>query len=101
MKTPDKYIPKYYPDEVLYAIAWDKEDEDSTEWEHNFGKIFKVVIHSVTICKNSITYLVANEDTPSEVWGADVSDKDLDSNPYVLINKLLVRWKLNVKPMKV
>lgn len=96
-KVPSKFIPKYYPGDTCYAIAYRKDTrtkdyKNTDDWDVNFGKIFKVNVNSLHISKNGVEYWVQSIGDTNE-WGESITNEDIGTLEEC-IKSITKRWKL-------
>lgn len=87
-----KLTPKFYPDEVVYAIAF-YTPEPADAWSTNFLKIFKVIINSTYVHKTGIEYTVEGVEDKEE-WGAPVGQEFVFATKEEALTKITKLWKL-------
>ena len=91
-------IPKYYPDDVVYAISFNNEDTSNSktttdEWDMNYARIYKVIVIDVSIAKDGIRYYL-QDFKDKEEWGDSVPDVNVNKDINVLLQFLINKWKI-------
>lgn len=91
-KKKSKFIPKFFPGDIVYAIAFHTPKEQD-EWIKNFLKVFKVKVVDIYITEDIIEYNLL--DIPSkEEWSAPVLEGHISATKEEALTKITKLWKL-------
>ena len=91
-KKKSKFIPKFFPGDIVYAIAFHTPKEQD-EWSKNFLKVFKVKVVDIYITEYIIEYNLL--DIPfKEEWGAPVAEEYIFATKEEALKKITKLWKL-------
>ena len=88
----NKYIPKFFPGDIVYAIAFHT-PKDPDEWSKDFAKVFKVKVRDVWITANTIEYNLYDPQDNVD-WGAAVEQEFVFKTKEEALKKLTSIWKL-------
>ena len=91
-------IPKYYPNDVVYAVSFSNEDDNkhkkvTSEWDMNYARIYKVIIIDINISITGISYWLKDAKSKAE-WGDSVPEFHVNTDINVLLQFLINKWKL-------
>jgi hypothetical protein len=95
---------KYDIGQEVYAIAFNKDSEDSSnmqnvkknsdKWELDFARIYRCRIISIYITERKETKYDLFDLVHQVEWGDSVIEEYINTDKTKLINYLLKRWKL-------